>query len=128
MITKINHFSLFVDNIDKALNHYVNDWGFVKNDDIVIDNFRWTTMHLPKQPELEIALIEAHTPELQALIGKQAGNIPMWAINSTDCYATYQELSSKGIIFIETPTERPWGIQAICKDIYGNIICFVQNF
>ena len=126
MFTQITHISLVVQDIDEALNFYTQKLGFVKKDDITADWGRWVTISLPQQPSLEVALMLANNPETQALVGKQAGTYPFLALGSDNCQATYQELISKGVECLGQPTTQPWGVQLLCKDLYGNVFCIVQ--
>jgi hypothetical protein len=42
------------------------------------------------------------------------------ALHSADCRKTYAELKAKGVEFIQPPTERFYGIEALMKDNSGN--------
>jgi predicted enzyme related to lactoylglutathione lyase len=43
-----------------------------------------------------------------------------------DCRAVYQELSSRGVEFVEPPQERPYGIDSGFRDPSGNSIRLTQ--
>lgn len=126
MFTQITHISLLVHDIDEALNFYTQKFGFIKKDDITADWGRWVTISFPEQPSLEIAFMLATNPEMQNLVGKQAGSYPFLAFATTDCQATYKELMAKEVECLGTPTVQPWGVQLLCKDLYGNLFCIVQ--
>jgi predicted enzyme related to lactoylglutathione lyase len=43
-----------------------------------------------------------------------------------DCRATYEELTTKGVEFLQEPAERPYGIEAIIRDNSGNWLVLVE--
>lgn len=127
MITKITNITLFVNNQDDALNFYSNILGFkIHTDAIMGKGFRWLTICLKNQPDVEIALMPASTPEEKALVGKQAASIPLLCLQTDDCKKDYDLLKAKGVVFIDEPKEESWGISATCKDLYGNLLFINQ--
>lgn len=126
MITKITHLTLFVENQDAALQFYTEKLGFKVHTDAQFGPMRWLTIHPAAQPDFEIALILAETPKEKALVGKQGAGKPFISFETTDCKADYESLKASGFEFIDTPTEQPWGISVLGKDLYGNMIYFCQ--
>ena len=43
-----------------------------------------------------------------------------------DCKRTFEELSAKGVTFIQEPSDRPYGIEAVMRDISGNWLVLVE--
>lgn len=43
-----------------------------------------------------------------------------------DCHKTYDELSAKGVTFIQEPADRPYGTEAIIRDVAGNWLVLVE--
>jgi predicted enzyme related to lactoylglutathione lyase len=41
-------------------------------------------------------------------------------LTTEDCQASYEELSARGVEFVEKPEERPYGIDAGFRDPSGN--------
>ncbi len=66
-------------------------------------------------------------PEQKALVGKQAGGTPIFCAETSYCQKTTDELKNKGVTILEEPNQRPWGIQALIEDLYGNIINVVHS-
>jgi hypothetical protein len=48
------------------------------------------------------------------------GKNPTWVLTTRDCQNAYEELSAKGIEFTQKPQPRPYGIEAVFVDLYGN--------
>jgi catechol 2,3-dioxygenase-like lactoylglutathione lyase family enzyme len=126
MIIKVTHITLFVKNAEESLAFYTKMLGCVVHTDASFNGERWLTIHPKNQPELEIALIEATTPEMKALVGKQAGSLPLLNFESTDCYKDYEELCKKGVTFHAKPKDEPWGIATSFEDVNGNVLYMCQ--
>lgn len=126
MITKITHLTLFVHDQDEALRFYTEKIGFKIHTDAKFDELRWLTLHAPEQPHVELALILATTPEEKALVGKQGAKKPFLSLETNDCWQDFERLQSLGVVMLEAPKVQPWGIAAVCLDLYENIIYMCQ--
>jgi predicted enzyme related to lactoylglutathione lyase len=47
-------------------------------------------------------------------------------LNVDDCRKTADELRSRGVQFIQEPAERPYGVEAVCRDNSGNWMVLVE--
>jgi predicted enzyme related to lactoylglutathione lyase len=47
-------------------------------------------------------------------------------LNVDDCQKTYEELSARGVEFLQPPSERPYGVEAVCRDNSGNWLVLVE--
>ena len=52
---------------------------------------------------------------------------PTWVLSTRDCQGGYEELKAKGVEFSQKPEPRPWGIEAIFTDLYGNQYHLCRN-
>jgi predicted enzyme related to lactoylglutathione lyase len=43
-----------------------------------------------------------------------------------DCQRTYEELSGQGVEFLQPPSVRPYGTEAVCRDNSGNWLVLVE--
>lgn len=43
-----------------------------------------------------------------------------------ECRKTYEELSAKGVDFVQPPSERPYGVKAVMRDNSGNWLVLVE--
>jgi hypothetical protein len=48
-------------------------------------------------------------------------------LSTRDCQGGYEELKGKGVEFSQKPEMRPWGIEAVFSDLYGNKYALVQE-
>ena len=121
---------LWVHDQDEALAFYTKKLGFEVRSDVTMPemgNFRWLTVGPPAQPDIAVVLMaipgppvmdEATAEQVRTLMGKGfAGTI---FLTTDDCQASYEELKSRGVEFIEKPEERPYGIDSSFRDPSGN--------
>lgn len=132
MITNISIVSVFVQDIDESKRFYCDVLGFQEKDDITLgDGYRWCTVVHPEQPELNVSLAvpgPPHSPDMvEAIKRAQAeGGMHGLGMNVDDCQTTYEELSAKGVEFIQPPEKRPYGVEAVCRDNSGNWMVLVE--
>src|SRR5215471_12472709 len=114
-MTGINRFAcitIAVKDQDEALRWFTEKLGFVKRVDQPGPGIRFLTVSPPKQPDLQI-ILASWFPEH---IGKNATAV----LHTDDCRKTYDELKDRGVVFTEPPQLKPFGLQAVFKDLYGN--------
>ena len=54
------------------------------------------------------------------------GSMGGFGLTTDDCRKTYEELSAKGVVFVQEPAERPYGIEAVMRDNSGNWLVLVE--
>jgi uncharacterized glyoxalase superfamily protein PhnB len=89
--------------------------------------FRWLVVGPPAQPQIGIVLMaipeqpimdDATAAQVRELMAKGfAGTV---FLTTDDCQASYQELSDRGVEFVDKPEEQPYGIDASFRDPSGN--------
>jgi catechol 2,3-dioxygenase-like lactoylglutathione lyase family enzyme len=132
MITNISITSVFVKDVDESKRFYTDVLGFAEKDDITLgDGYRWCTVVHPNQPELQVHLTvpgPPHSPDMVAAINRalDEGGMHGLGMNVDDCRKTAEELRSRGVQFIQDPAERPYGVEAVCRDNSGNWMVLVE--
>jgi catechol 2,3-dioxygenase-like lactoylglutathione lyase family enzyme len=132
MITNISIASVFVKDVDASKAFYTDVLGFEEGTDITLgDGYRWCTVHHPSQPELQVHLAipgPPQSPEMVAAINRalDEGGMNGLGMNVDDCRRTYEELRSKGVEFLQEPSERPYGVEALARDNSGNWMVLVE--
>ena len=132
MITNISLVTVYCLDQDKARDFYVNVLGFQPHTDLATgEGFRWVTVTHPNQPELEVTLMTPGPPlddEGADFIRRQLekGQMGGLGLRVDDCRKTYEELSAKGATFLQEPSDRPYGVEAIVRDISGNWLVLVE--
>ena len=132
MITNISLMSVYVDDIDEAKAFYTEKLGFVLKTDITLQTFRWCTVHHPDHPELELQLAlpgppldEEATDAVKRMMAK--GTLHGFGIATDDCHKTFAELVAKGVEYIQEPSDRPYGVEAVLRDNSGNWLVLVEQ-
>jgi predicted enzyme related to lactoylglutathione lyase len=123
MITNISIVSVFVTDVDESKRFYTDVLGFEAKDDITLgDGYRWCTVVHPSQPELMVSLAVPGPPHPPQLVEAMNG----LGLTVDDCQKTYEELEAKGVEFIQPPSQRPYGTEALCRDNSGNWLVLVE--
>ena len=132
MITNVSLVNVFCLDQDAARDFYVDVLGFEARTDVTMgEGFRWVTVGHPSQPELEVTLMTPGPPldaEAAAFVRRQleAGQMGGLGLRVDDCRKTYAELSAKGVTFLQEPSDRPYGVEAVIRDISGNWVVLVE--
>lgn len=97
--------------------------------------FRWLAVGPRTQPDISIVLMAIPGPPIMTaetadkvrdLMSQGfAGTV---FLTTDDCTATHEELTARGVDFVEKPEERPYGLDASFRDPSGNHIRLTQIF
>jgi len=131
---KIANAQLWVHDQDEALAFYTEKLGMEVRADVTLPgDFRWLTVSPPGQEDVAIVLMAIPGPprfeeetieQIEALMAKGAGATVF--LTTEDCRGDYEELSAKGVEFVEPPEERPYGIDSGFRDPSGNHLRLTQ--
>jgi len=134
MINKLNVTSIIVLDKEQALDFYVNKLGLEKGNDVKQGSYRWLTVRVPGEPDVEISLEEPGPPlhdeataaELRELVTK--GALGGLVFQSDDVKGLYETLKARGVTdFTQEPTERFYGTDMGIRDPFGNPIRILQQ-
>jgi catechol 2,3-dioxygenase-like lactoylglutathione lyase family enzyme len=132
MITNVSLVTVYCLDQDKARDFYVDVLGFEATTDITMgEGFRWLTVRHPNQPELEVTLMTPGPPldaEAANFVRRQLekGEWGGLGLRVDDCRKTFEELSAKGVTFLQEPADRPYGVEAVMRDNTGNWLVLVE--
>jgi catechol 2,3-dioxygenase-like lactoylglutathione lyase family enzyme len=135
MINRLSVATIWVKDQNEALRFYTEKLGFEIRADFTHGDYRWLTVGLKSQPELEFQLAalkpsHALTPEEVNFLTKlvEAGKLGTGPWKTNDCQKTYETFQARGVEFLQPPTDRPYGIiEAVFKDNSGNIMVLSQD-
>ncbi len=133
MLTNISLFTVYVTDQDEAKTFYTDVLGFEERTDVRMgEGFRWVTVGHPSQPELEITLMVPGPPldddmadAVRRALAK--GSMGGFGISTDDCHKAYRELRDKGVEFVQPPSDRPYGVEAVFRDNSGNWLVLVEG-
>ena len=127
---RIANAQVWVNDQQEALTFYTEKLGMEVRADVTLPemgDFRWLTVGPAGQTDVAIVLMPIPGPpimdtetaqQLRSLMAKGfAGTI---FLTTDDCRASYEELRGRGVEFVETPEERPYGVDAGFRDPSGN--------
>lgn len=132
-ITNVSLVTVYVTDQDAAKQWYIDKLGFVETADVSMgDNgFRWVTVAHPDHTEVEVTLMVPGPPltdDLADAIRRALadGTHGALGLRTADCQKTFEELTAKGVEFIQPPAARPYGTEAIIRDNSGNWLVLVE--
>lgn len=135
MINRLAVATIWVKDQNEALRFYTEKLGFEIRTDFTNGDYRWLTVGLKDQPDVEFqlaalksggGLTQEDVYQLTKLV--EAGKLGIGPWKTNDCYKTYETLKSRGVDFVQPATDRPYGtIEAIFKDNSGNIMVLSQD-
>lgn len=121
MITAVKNVSVYVSDVDRAIDFYVTALGLQKRSDATMGPIRW---------------VELAPPEAGTVIALASEGYPIWSpdkvggfsgltLSASDAGATFEHLKSAGVKFQQGPETTAWGTQAIIEDPDGNSIVVI---
>ena len=118
-----------VDDPDAALAFYRDTLGMTVRNEVANGGFRWITLSIDSQPEIQIVLSQPHAGRSQedgdalaALLAK--GVLPMIQIRCDDLDATFDKIATApGVEVLEEPANQFWGVRDFAvRDPAGNMV------
>ena len=133
---KINSAQLWVHDQDEALAFYTQKLGMEVRADVTLPemgDFRWLVVAPPGPEEVGITLMaipgapvmdDSTREQVSELVSKGfAGTV---FLTTDDVQADYEDLSARGVEFLEKPEQRPYGIDCGFRDPSGNSFRLTQ--
>jgi catechol 2,3-dioxygenase-like lactoylglutathione lyase family enzyme len=132
MILNVSLVTIYCLDQTATRDFYVEHLGFEPRVDVTMgEGYRWVTIAQPSQPELEVTLMVPGpplSPEAADFVRGQLESGQMGGLGLTvdDCRKTYEELRARGITFVQEPSDRPYGVEAVMRDNTGNWLVLVE--
>ena len=133
---KIASAQVWVHDQEEALAFYTEKLGMSVQSDVTLPemgDFRWLTVGPRDQPDVSIVLMAIPGPpvlddesagQIRSLMSKGfAGTV---FLTTDDCQKAYEEMSARGVEFVDEPEERPYGIDCGFRDPSGNHMRLTQ--
>jgi catechol 2,3-dioxygenase-like lactoylglutathione lyase family enzyme len=133
MITNVSLVTVYCLDQDAARDFYVDVLGFEARADVTMgEGYRWVTVRHPSQPELEVTLMTPGPPldaDAADFVRRQLekGSMGGLGLAAHDCRKTNEELCAKGVTFLQEPSDRPYGVEAVMRDNSGNWLVLVES-
>jgi predicted enzyme related to lactoylglutathione lyase len=127
---RISTAQVWVHDQDEALAFYTEKLGWNVQTDVTVPelgNFRWLAVSPTGQEDIAVVLMAIPgEPVLDAGSREQLvdlmskGFLGGVFLTTDDVQAAYEELSARGVEFVDKPTQQPYGIDAGFRDPSGN--------
>lgn len=131
-VSEIPIVSLLTTDIDKTKDWYCEKLGFSVDSDTQFgegEDHRWCTI-VPggNFKANKLTLLHANSDAQKAAVGKQAADGMLFVLETLDVHSDFKTMKEKGVEFVsEKPEERPYGTEAVFKDLHGNLIVLIQT-
>jgi catechol 2,3-dioxygenase-like lactoylglutathione lyase family enzyme len=125
---KIQAFSVFVDDQQRALDFYTEQLGFHVAADVPMGEHRWVTVVDPADPHgTQISLEPKDHPAVTPFTDALAEDgIPFCVLGVDDVQREYDRLTAAGVTFTQAPMNHGPVITAVFDDTVGNLIQLAQ--
>lgn len=111
--------TIVVPDMDSAIDHYTNDWGFlVTRDSRHVSGHRWVEVTLGGGARLR--LVEARDDEQRRVIGRQAGGRIAFFLMLDLFDITIARWTGQGIEIAEPERHEDYGRIIVMQDKFGN--------
>jgi predicted enzyme related to lactoylglutathione lyase len=117
-IDRVATITIAVRNQDEALAWFTERLGFEKRADIAGAGMRWLTIAPNGEKQVEFVLA--------SWFPDHVGKNPPCVLETRNCQETFRALKARGVQFSQEPIERPYGLEAVFQDLYGNPYALVQ--
>ena len=136
MLKQLTNVQVWVHDQDEALAFYTEKLGLELREDVTVPemgNFRWLSVGVPGQDDVAITLMAIPGPpvfdedtraKIQEVLARGASGGLFFATD--DVQRSYEELSKRGVEFLQEPTEQPYGVDAGFRDPSGNNMRMAQ--
>ncbi|MBX2835932.1 MAG: VOC family protein [Gammaproteobacteria bacterium] len=129
MTQHLSMISLVIDDYDRAIDHYVNTFGFelVEDTELEPSGKRWVVVRPAGSTAAKILLAKAKNDREKAAIGNQSGGRVWLFLDTDDFWPDYERYLAQGVEIARAPSEESYGMVCVLKDGYGNLWDLVQR-
>lgn len=118
-VDRVAILTIAVRDQEEALKWFTEKLDFEKRLDIVAPGIRWLTIAPREQREVEFVLASW----LSNFVGRNAPCV----VETQDCHETFAMLEERGVTFTQAPKDKPYGVEAVFEDLYGNSYALVER-
>lgn len=127
MKQQLGQLSLLVRDYDEAIKYYTEVLDFeLLEDTLLSETKRWVRV-APPGSTCHLLLAKAANEAQEKQIGYQAGGRVFLFLYTDDFWRDYKKYTSRGVEFIRKPSEEPFGIVSVFKDLYGNLWDLIES-
>lgn len=121
MTQSLATIAILVADYDEAIRFYRDQVGFSLTEDKDMGGGkRWVVITPPSNRGARLLLARAEGDEQRATVGKQGGGRVMFFLETDDFARDHQQMTARGVRFLEEPRHEAYGSVAVFADLYGN--------
>lgn len=119
----IAHVALVVRDYDEAIEFFTRKLNFRVVEDIyqAAQDKRWVVIAPPGSTGSTVLLARASNEDQEAFIGNQSGGRVFLFLSTDDFSRDYNEMRTRGVVFVREPKTEDYGTVAVFEDLYGNL-------
>lgn len=118
--------TFLVREYDEAIAYFTRSLGFTLLEDTPLSaEKRWVRV-APSGDGCALLLARAATAEQRAAVGSQAGGRVSFFLHTDDFERDHAAFGARGVEFVESPRNEPYGRVVVFRDLYGNRWDLVQ--
>ena len=125
MSQNLAHVCLLVRDYDEAIHFFTHSLGFHLIEDSPSKDReghdkRWVLVAPPGSRGTNLLLAKASHEQESSRIGNQTGGRVFLFLHTDDFWRDHAAMLAKGVRFVRSPREEPYGTVAVFEDLYGN--------
>ncbi|MDB4897842.1 MAG: hypothetical protein JWN15_4104 [Firmicutes bacterium] len=131
MITGIDKVTVFIRDEADALKFYTEKLGLETRMDISMpEGGRWVTVGPRGGAGAELILhnpLRWHPSDIAHRMMEMVGKVSGTVLSTDNCRQTCADMAEQGVEILSPPAVRPYGVEAIFADLYGNTFILVEH-
>jgi hypothetical protein len=127
-MASLGMLTILVDEYDRGIGYFTQALGFsLLEDTRLSSDKRWVVVAPDTKEGARMLLARASSPAQVAAVGNQTGGRVGFFLYTNNFDNDYSLMRTKGVNFIETPRQEPFGKVVVFKDIFGNKWDFIER-
>lgn len=124
---RLSLLSVYVEDLDTAIEFYTKKLGFVVTEDVPFGPQRWVTLRLPDDEVVSLTLRWPHRTTTGRWSAGKVALPPSSRSLTDDCVSEFRRMKDAGVKFHGEPQVQPYGTGVTLEDLYGNKIYMNQE-
>lgn len=113
--------TFLVRDYDEAIAFFTDALRFTLVEDTPLgEGKRWVRIAPAASGETALLLAKADTEEQLGHVGSQTGGRVAFFLHTRNFWDDYHHMQARGVQFLESPRQEPYGTVAVFRDLYGN--------
>jgi catechol 2,3-dioxygenase-like lactoylglutathione lyase family enzyme len=120
MSQSIGYVSLLISDYDEAIAYFTEAMGFSLIEDTPLGGGKRWVLVGPRGGGTQLVLAQPGDERQAERVGDQTGGRVFLFLHTDDFWGDHARFTAKGVRFLETPRDEPYGWVAVFEDLWGN--------